>query len=83
MPACHVRVQRYPFYSYDNPPALLYLQMCSYYCTASVILQFYLELSLVFDQNQYDFETYTSFIDLKIMPNNHKIENICLLTSGL
>jgi hypothetical protein len=50
---------------------------------ASVRVQFYLELRLFFDQNQYGFETYTSFIDLKIMPNDHKIENICLLISDL
>jgi hypothetical protein len=53
------------------------------YYTASVMVQFYLELSLFFDQNQHGFEKYNSLIGLKIMPNDHKIENICLLTSDL
>jgi hypothetical protein len=56
--------------------------MRTYYASL-VRVQFYLELRLFFDQNQHGFEKYTSLIGLKIMPNDHKIENICLLTSYL
>jgi hypothetical protein len=45
--------------------------------------QFYLELRFFFDQNKYGFETYTSFVYLKIIPNDYKIENICQLISDL
>jgi hypothetical protein len=83
VPAWHIRGQLYPFYGYGNPPALLYLQMCAYilhsFSNGTVLFR----AKVFFDQNKYGFETYTSFLYLKIIPNDYRIENICQLISGL